>query len=305
MAGRPRRRARARRLRALRSAAACLALASVLAAAGAAAADGERFAYSVGVVGPIDHLSQRGLERALADARRADASLVIVRLDTPGGSADATRAIVRAMIASPLPVVVYVAPRGASADSAGLFVTLAGDVAAMAPATHIGSARPVRVGPPALSEAEQRTERDLYRKFLNSSVAFARSLAEDHGRNADLAERMVRVADNATAREAHRRGLIDVLAPTEQALLRSLDGFRVTGRKARVLRTDDLPIRRVSLNSVDLDEQSADASSFLRSLLLVGGGALTLALVAIGLRRGARWRRRRKRMRRARARRSG
>jgi membrane-bound serine protease (ClpP class) len=169
---------------------------------------------------------------ALEDAAREPARLVILRLDTPGGELDATRAMVSALLATPVPVVVHVAPDGARAASAGLFLTMAGDVAAMAPQTNIGSASPILIGPEGIVDAPV-----VYRKFLNDTAAYVRTLAEGHGRNADLAERMVREATNVTASRARRERLVDLVVGSEVALLERLDGFRVKGGKAQVLRT--------------------------------------------------------------------
>jgi membrane-bound serine protease (ClpP class) len=156
-----------------------------------------------------------------------------VRMDTPGGLDTSMRAIVKDLIASPVPVAVYVSPNGARAASAGLFVTEGADVAAMAPQTNIGSATPISIGPGPQDEV-------LGRKIRNDAAAYVRALAEGHGRNPDLAERMVRDAVNVTAVAALRQHLVDLVAPTEPDLLRRLDGFRVRGPKAGTLHTAGL-----------------------------------------------------------------
>ena len=229
---------------------------------------------------------------------------MILRLDTPGGSATSMRAMAATIAAAPMPVVVYVHPNGARADSAGVILTLAADVAAMAPLTNIGSATPVWIGPPARSASEDRLLRDLRRKAINDGVAFARTLAEDHGRNADLAEQMVRVAKNVSATAAEREGLVDVVAPSEQALLRSLDGFAVKGHKAQRLQTAGLELRHFS-DAVDSGEDfDPEDSSFWRSFAYVFGAAGIVMVTAVGSARGrASWRRRQRRRRRMRARR--
>ena len=204
------------------------------------ARDKRPFAYAVEIEGEIGPTRKRQLERALEDAEKKGARLIILRLDTPGGDVESTRAMTKAMLDAPLPVVVYVAPDGARAGSAGVFLTLAGDVAAMAPQTNIGSASPVLISPMGVVDAPPV----LYRKILNDSVAYVRTLAEAHDRNADLPERMVRRATNVTARKARREGLVDVVAASEAELLKRLDGFRVKGRKARVLRTAGLRVVR-------------------------------------------------------------
>ena len=161
----------------------------------------------------------------------------------------------------------------------------------------------MRVPSETASPSEERVLRDLDRKFLNSSAAFARALAEERGRNADLAERMVRLAENVTAARARRERLVDVVASSEPALLRALDGFQVKGRKAQRLRTAGLPVRRVELARLDLAADDVDDSSLWRSLLLVSAVAMTLGLVVLAALRGPRRYRRWKRRRRLRARR--
>jgi len=280
-----------------------LAAAGIGVGAASAGAGGERFAYSTALTGTIDRSTERTLDRAIADARAKNAEVLIIRLDTPGGSATSTRAMIQDILAAPMPVIVYVHPSGGRADSAGMFVMLAADVAAMAPATNIGSATPVRDPIRARSASEERILRDMDRKFLNGSVAFARSLAEERRRNADLAERMVRSAHNVTAGRARRERLVDLVVPSEQALLRAADGFRVKGRRAQRLQTAGLPIRHVDLASLDLAVEEVDNSWFLRSLVLVVGSALALVALAVAASRGPRSYRRFKRRRALRSRR--
>jgi membrane-bound serine protease (ClpP class) len=188
----------------------------------------------------INPASAGWVDESLDEARKAGADLVIFRLDTPGGLDDSMRDIVKDIIAAPMPVAVYVSPDGARAASAGLFITEAADVAAMAPQTNIGSATPISIG-----GGEQ--DRVLGRKVRNDAAAYVRALAEGHGRNPDLAEQMVRRATNVTATVAERRGLIDLVAPSEQALLERLDGFRVQGPKSQVLETSGARVERRSV----------------------------------------------------------
>jgi membrane-bound serine protease (ClpP class) len=178
----------------------------------------------------INPASAAWVEEALEDAEADGAYMVILRLDTPGGLDEAMRDIVKDIIAAPMPVVVYVSPDGARAASAGMFITQAADVAAMAPETNIGSATPISLGGGEQDEV-------LGRKVRNDAAAYARALAEGHERNGDLAAQMVQDAVNVTATEAERRGFVDVVAPDQEALIRELDGFRVKGPKAQRLET--------------------------------------------------------------------
>lgn len=267
----------------------------------AAAEAGGGLAYSVPLAGDVDAGSLHALEGAIDDARRQNAAVLILRLDTPGGREGSMRDMAKAIAAAPMPVIVYVHPAGARADSAGVVLTLAADVAAMAPQTNIGSATPVRIGPPASTPSQEQTLRDMRRKSLNSGVALVRTLAEDHGRNADLAERMVRAAANVTALQARKQGLIDIVAPNERALLRSLDGFHVKGAKAQRLETSGLEIRHVAAADVaPLDTGASDPldeTSWWRSFALVFGvaGLVALSLWGAGRGRSALRRRRRRR----------
>jgi membrane-bound serine protease (ClpP class) len=266
-----------------------------------AAAQERGLAYSVALERDIDRAAARALERTFDDARRRRATVVILRLDTPGGLISSTREMVKTIAAAPMPVIVYVHPSGARADSAGLVLTLAGDVAAMAPQTNIGSATPVRIGPSARTPSEDQLLQDLRRKAINDTVAFVRTLAEDHGHNADLAERMVRTAENVTASKALEDDLIDVLVPTEQALLQELDGFAIKGRKAQVLRTGGMQIKRfdgLAVSFHDLDGQ--DNFSWQRFVAYIAVGLAIIALVVTRRFSKARaaWYRRRRRRRR-------
>lgn len=220
-----------------------LALAGLLALVGAIALivpaagqqDGARLAYSIELPGTIDPATERWVDQALDEAAEREAAVAIIRMDTPGGLVDSTREIVKDIIDAPMPVIVYVSPNGARAASAGLFITEAADVAAMAPQTNIGAATPVSLTPGETNEV-------LDRKIENDTVAFVRALAEDHGRNADLAEEMVRDAVSVTASVALRRNLIDVVSPSQEGLLADLNGFEVQGPKAQTLDTEGLVI---------------------------------------------------------------
>ncbi len=217
----------------------------------------------------INPASAAWVDEALKDAEKAGAEVVIFRLDTPGGLVDSTREIVKDILAAPMPVVVYVSPNGARAASAGLFITQAADVAAMAPATNIGSATPIQLGGGEQDEV-------LGRKVRNDAAAYVRALAEGHARNGDLAVRMVREAVNVTATEAARRGLVDVVAPDQQTLLRELDGFRVKGPKAQRLDTTGA---RVELRDVPFKFRALELLVNPTTVFLL----LTLGAILIGI----------------------
>ncbi|HET90762.1 MAG TPA: nodulation protein NfeD [Chloroflexi bacterium] len=169
--------------------------------------------------GVINPFSARYLERGLRLAEQRGAQVVIITLDTPGGLESAMREIVQLLLQAPLPTVVYVAPDGARATSAGMFVLLAADVAAMAPATHVGAAHPVPLGA-EISDV-------MNEKMTSDAAALVRSVAATRGRNADWAERAVRENLSVTADEALDLNVIDLLADNLDDLLRRLDGRQV------------------------------------------------------------------------------
>ena len=166
----------------------------------------------------IEASSARYLSDSLDDARTSDVPLVVLRIDTPGGWMDSTRDIVKDILASPVPVAADVSPEGASAASAGTYIVYASHVAAMAPATNIGSATPVRGDGEAM-------EPNLERKVVNDAVAQMRGLAELRGRNIEWAEKTVREATNLTASEALEQNVIDLMATDISALLAKIDGM--------------------------------------------------------------------------------
>ena len=230
---------------------------------------------SIELTGTVDPASERWLSEAMDDAEEAGAPLVILRLDTPGGLDTAMRSMVKRIITAPMPVVVYVSPDGARAASAGLFLTQAADVAAMAPQTNIGSASPVQIGPGDDDEV-------LGRKIRNDATAYVRALAEGHGRDGDLAARMVEDAVNVTAPEAERAGLIDIVAPSEEELLVQLDGFRVEGPKQQTLNTAGVGIERIDTPFVHEVRQLLVNPTVASLLLLAGLAGIAIEVFTPG-----------------------
>jgi membrane-bound serine protease (ClpP class) len=165
---------------------------------------------------------------------------VVILTDTPGGLDSSMRNIIKSELASKIPVIVYVYPPGSRDASAGVFITMAADVAAMAPETNIGSSTPI-------STSGGNIPSDLKRKVINDAVAYIRALASEHGRNADWAEKAVRVASNLPARQALSMNVVDYVAPSLPALLDKIDGTRVKP-KGIVLHTAGAEIDTVKMS---------------------------------------------------------
>ena len=191
-----------------------------------------------GVVSPVmDDILGQAIARAHARGDRA----LIVELDTPGGLESSMRDMVQRELASPVPVIVWVTPGGAHAASAGVFVTMAADVAAMAPGTNIGAATPISLQGPMDST--------LARKATNDAAAFARTVAAQRGRSVAWAERAVREAVAASDREAVEQGIVDFLAGTSAELLEKADGrFMRRGADSTRIQVKGAAIERMELS---------------------------------------------------------
>jgi membrane-bound serine protease (ClpP class) len=183
------------------------------------------------------------VENGLKTARARGASLVVLRMDTPGGLDSATRDIVSALLASPVPVATYVSPAGARAASAGTYILYASHLAAMAPGTHLGAATPVAMGSPTGLPGGEPSPDDkkaaaakppdaMTAKVVNDAAAYIASLAALHGRNAEWAERAVREAATLTAEQAHAQKVVEVVAGDLPSLLAQAEGrtIRLAGK---------------------------------------------------------------------------
>jgi membrane-bound serine protease (ClpP class) len=211
--------------------------------------------------GPIGPAISDFIERNIADAAAKGSKAVILRIDTPGGLDTSMRDIIKAILASPIPVVSYVSPGGARAASAGTYILYASHVAAMAPATNLGAATPVPISPGALpgGDGDKQPEKDkkrakdkkdegedqagdeeapaspggaMQRKIVNDAVAYIRGLAALRGRNADWAEKAVREGASLSAEDALKENVVDLLAENIEALVTAINGRTVKVRDA-------------------------------------------------------------------------
>jgi membrane-bound serine protease (ClpP class) len=207
----------------MKSALTCLALWLAIAAA---AAEKVSFIKIDGAIGPA---TASYISRSIDEAGTQNAQCIILRLNTPGGLLDSTQTIVQKVLASTVPVVVYVAPQGASATSAGCFITLAAGVAAMAPATTIGAAHPVTLGG-APGSAEQKPDDTMKQKLENFSVSYIEAIAARRHRNVEWARSAVRESVSITSEKALELKVIDLIAADIPDLLKQLNGREVDGR---------------------------------------------------------------------------
>jgi len=223
-----------------------------------------------GVIGPMvaNYLAQQ-----IRTAERHSVECIIVQLDTPGGLLDSTHDITKAILGSDVPVVVYVSPEGARAASAGTFIVLASHVAAMSPTTHIGAAHPVGV------QGE-----DIGEKIVNDSVAYIRVLAEQHGRNADWAEKAVRESVSLPASDALKEGVIDLIAGGLGDLTAKLDGMQVKVLgEVRVLHTHSVEYQFAKMSWVQSLFQILGHPNIAYILLMLGIWGLYFELANPGM----------------------
>ena len=207
--------------------------------AGDAALAAPRPVYVLPAVGSINPGLADFIVEGIHTAEKEKAAALVIQLDTPGGLGSSMRAINQAIINAKVPVIVYVSPKGARAASAGMFITMAADVAAMAPGTNIGAAHPVSVG-------LGKMDKVMGEKVVNDMVAYARSLATERGRNADWAEKAVRKSVSIDAKQAKKIKVVDLVADNLDDLLKEVNGRTVKVDKDKVtLHTEGAPIKTI------------------------------------------------------------
>lgn len=191
-----------------------------------------------GVINPV---AAEYLAQVIAEAEKDHAQAVVIRLDTPGGLDTSMRMIIKEMSASEVPIIVYVSPVGARAASAGVFITLAAQIAAMAPGTNIGAAHPVSMGGGEM-------DKEMKKKVENDAAAYIKSIAQKHGRNVQWAEDAVRESVSATETEALKLKIIDLVADDLTALLAAVDGKTVeTAVGQHTLQTKTAALKKIPM----------------------------------------------------------
>jgi membrane-bound serine protease (ClpP class) len=195
------------------------------------------------VDGIINPATARFIIDSIDDAIKQNAQCLIIQLDTPGGLMESMRLIVKKMLSSPVPLVVYVGPSGARAASAGVFITMAANIAVMAPGTHIGAAHPVSIG-------EGKESKAMSEKIINDTVAFVKNIAKARGRNAEWAEKAVTKSVSITDEEAAKLRVVDFISPDVQDLLSKIDGkvLKMEGGITRTLHTKGAQPRSVQMS---------------------------------------------------------
>ena len=237
----------------------------------------EPHALIMQVDGVINSVKGRFVSRAIEQSEEDKAALLIIELDTPGGLLGSTREIVQLLLESPIPIAVFVSPKGARAGSAGTFITAAGNLAVMAPGTNIGAAAPI-------SSNGGDLEDTLASKVENDAAALIRSIAQTRGRNQDKLEATVRSAASYSAQEALADNVVDLIAENVDELLSKLDGLSVhTSLGTVVLETNGLEIRSFKKSILEqfLEVISDPNVSFI--LLMVGGLGIVVEIFNPGL----------------------
>jgi len=213
----------------------------------------------------INPITAQYIEDSIEKAEQDNVQCLVIELDTPGGLLNSTRAIVKRIMASKVPIVVYIYPSGSRAGSAGVFITYASHIAVMAPSTNIGAAHPVQLGSSKKiswpkqfqkkngeepGEKSKESSTPMEDKILNDTVAFVKSIAEKRNRNVEWAEKSVRGSDSITETEALKKRVINLIANDEKDLLQKLDGQKIViDSREIVLKTKEAQIEYIAMNS--------------------------------------------------------
>ena len=222
--------------------------------------------FTIEVDGIINPPTAKFIIDSIDEAAKEGGQCLIIQLDTPGGLMESMRLIVKKILTSNIPVIVYVSPKGARAASAGVFITMAAHIAAMAPGTHIGAAHPVTLG------AEGKENKTMTDKIVNDTVSNIKSIAKTRGRNVDWAEKAVRKSVSVTEEEALKLNVVDLISSDLQDLLTKIDGrvVKIDG-SSRTLLTKGMQPRSLQMSWRDklLDVISNPQIAYY--LLMLGG----------------------------------
>lgn len=222
-------------------------------------------AMVIDLEGPISSGASTYLSRAITMAEDSGSGIIIIRMDTPGGLGVSMKTMAKSILNSPIPIVVYVSPTGASATSAGVLVTISGHIAAMAPGTNIGAAHPVQADGSDINETMET-------KIVNDMASYGRSIADTKGRNAEWVENAIRESVSITAEEAVQINVIDLVATDLNDLLEQIDGKEIETRSGKVIiDTGEIDIKYYSPRNID------------KLLMLISDPTIMAILFSIGL----------------------
>lgn len=215
--------------------------------------------------GPISSGASTFLARGMDRAKENGSAMVIVRMDTPGGLGISMKTMAKTILNSSVPVIVYIAPRGASAASAGVIITISAHIAAMAPGTNIGAAHPVQSDGSDINKTMET-------KVVNDMASYARSIADMKGRNAQWVELAIRESVSITAEEAAEKKVIDLIAPNMDELLKEIHGREVETKSGKII-----------LNTKDMDLEYFSPRKIDKFLMLISDPTVMAILFSIGL----------------------
>jgi membrane-bound serine protease (ClpP class) len=234
------------------------------------------FIYLLKVDGIINPASAGYIVRGIDKAEQDGASCLVIEMDTPGGLMESMRSIVKRMLGSRVPIIVYVAPSGSRAGSAGVFITLAANIAAMAPGTNIGAAHPVQMG--------EKIDETMEAKILNDTVAYIKTIAKQRGRNEQWAEKAVRESVSVHEDEALKLGVIDLIAPSLEDLLGRVDGREVTISPGKIiaLKVRGAEVKNINMSFRDRFLDIISNPSIAYILLMLGFYGLLYELASPG-----------------------
>ena len=232
-----------------------------------------KIVHKITIDGIINPVATEYIIESIERAEEARAELLIIEMDTPGGLMVSMHEIVKSILGADIPVAVYVSPSGSRAGSAGVFITAAAHIAAMAPGTNIGSAHPVNMG------GSQDTSQAMEEKIINDAVAHIRSVSEKRGRNADWAEKAIRESANITEKEALKLNVVDYVVATVDSLLSIIDGKEVevlSGK--RILDTKNARVESFEMNWRQRALDILSDPNILYILFLIGITGISLEL---------------------------